>query len=76
MLSCESSQVLIADGLYDQLTESDNRDLQEHLQTCAQCRQARGSRGIRMFGFILVSFYLNVASAQSGGPKARFNLNI
>ncbi len=39
MLSCESCQVLIADGLYDQLTESDNRDLQVHLQGCPQCKQ-------------------------------------
>ncbi|MEQ8953908.1 MAG: zf-HC2 domain-containing protein [Gammaproteobacteria bacterium] len=39
MLSCESSQVLIADGLYDQLTKSDEQELQKHLQECVQCRQ-------------------------------------
>jgi len=38
MLTCENSQLLIADAIYDELDSAQQSKLQTHLESCANCR--------------------------------------
>lgn len=38
MLTCENSQILIADAIYDELDSAQQTKLQTHLDSCANCR--------------------------------------